>query len=69
MDRSSDQWKTGGDCRECRRKNYCRTQCSANKRFNQALILEVIARSKAGQMMAAVRGTLAAQGGDPDGEG
>ena len=48
---------------------YCNKQCSANKRFEDALIRTVIARSKAGQMMAAVRGELAAQGVEPDGEG
>lgn len=69
MAQSSDQWKTGGDCRECRRVKYCKKQCSANKRFEDALIRTVIARSKVGQMMAAVRGELAAQGVEPDGEG
>lgn len=27
----SDQWKRGGLCVMCRRKNYCKTQCRANK--------------------------------------
>lgn len=27
----NDQWKHGGDCNLCRRLEYCKTQCRANK--------------------------------------
>lgn len=30
---SVNAWKDTGDCRECRRKEYCRKDCSARKRF------------------------------------
>ena len=34
----ADQWKLGGDCVLCRRKKYCRKQCSARKKaFERAL--------------------------------
>ena len=26
----SEQWKTGGECRKCRRRNYCKTRCRKN---------------------------------------
>lgn len=26
-----EQWKHGGDCNKCRRLEYCKTQCRANK--------------------------------------
>lgn len=29
----SEQWKIMGDCNQCRRQPYCKTQCSANKKF------------------------------------
>lgn len=28
---SFDQYRNGGDCNLCKRKNYCNTQCGANK--------------------------------------
>lgn len=28
---SNEQWKTDGNCTECRRNNYCKTTCSAHK--------------------------------------
>lgn len=31
----SEQWKHEGICRECRRKNYCKKQCSANAEFTK----------------------------------
>jgi len=34
----ADSWKTNGDCKECRRKNYCRKVCTANKRWLNNLV-------------------------------
>lgn len=31
----SEQWINGGNCKLCRKKNYCSKQCSANKRYVQ----------------------------------
>ncbi|WP_394911969.1 hypothetical protein [uncultured Robinsoniella sp.] len=28
---SNEQWKESGNCKECRRKNYCKTACKAHK--------------------------------------
>lgn len=27
----NEQWKSGGQCSICKRKNYCKKQCKANK--------------------------------------
>lgn len=29
---SNEAWKDTGDCRECRRKNYCKRECTAAKK-------------------------------------
>jgi len=34
----SDNWKTNGDCKECRRKNYCTKVCTANKQMLKNLV-------------------------------
>lgn len=28
----ADSWKTDGNCKECRRREYCNKACSANKK-------------------------------------
>lgn len=28
---SDEQWKNGGDCQKCRRRNYCGTSCKKHK--------------------------------------
>ena len=38
----SEQWRTDGDCRKCRRANYCHTRCRANDRYNKRVIGQVI---------------------------
>lgn len=37
----NDQWKSGGQCSHCRRTNYCKTQCSANKRAIREAIRQI----------------------------
>lgn len=37
-----DQWKSGGRCSRCRRRDYCKTQCSANKRAIQEMTRRII---------------------------
>lgn len=40
---NSEQWKLKGQCSICRRKNYCKQQCRANKEnFTAELKAEVI---------------------------
>ena len=40
----NDQWKRGGICAMCRRKSYCKTKCSANKKFLAMRIREYLRR-------------------------
>lgn len=35
---SKDAWKDTGDCAECRRKQYCKKQCTARKKWLRAYI-------------------------------
>lgn len=35
---NNEQWKLNGDCRLCRRKNYCNKPCTACKRDLQASV-------------------------------
>lgn len=34
----NEQWKLDGNCKLCRRKNYCKTQCSKSKKSEQNAI-------------------------------
>lgn len=43
-DMLNDQWKRGGLCSMCRRKDYCKTQCRANKMYASARIREYLRR-------------------------
>lgn len=38
----SEQWKADGKCEDCRRKDYCKTQCTANKRMIRARVARLI---------------------------
>lgn len=40
----NDQWKRGGLCVMCRRKDYCKTRCTANRKYAEAHIREYIRR-------------------------
>ena len=39
---NDEQWLLQGKCSECRRKNYCKTQCTKNKRYSEASIKQAI---------------------------
>ena len=69
MDTKGDQWKSGGDCRQCRRGSYCRKPCSANKRLMKTIVHEAIRKTKAGQLMEAARAEMRRQGVGPYDEG
>jgi len=69
MEQNTEQWKTGGDCRVCRKQNYCQKPCSRNKRLMNVIIHEAIRKSKAGQLMMAARETMRESGAGPYGEG
>ena len=36
----TDQWKSEGDCKQCRRKNYCKTTCQAHAANIQRHIMQ-----------------------------
>ena len=38
----SEQWKTDGICTRCRRGDYCKTQCTRNKRAMKKLYAEAM---------------------------
>ena len=40
---SLEAWKNDGKCHECRRKDYCKTECSARKRRVRAIITAALA--------------------------
>ena len=41
---TADQWKGCGICEKCRRQNYCKTDCSAHKRYIAYMIKTELAR-------------------------
>lgn len=54
MDDKNEQWKFGGNCKFCRRAEYCKKQCRENKNFMQGVMASVLAETKLGQMMKVV---------------
>ena len=69
MQSTTDQWKSGGDCRVCRKKAYCNKPCSACKRLMNVIIHEAIRKTKAGQLMEAAREEMRKAGGGPYADG
>ena len=65
----SEQWKSGGDCRVCRKHDYCRKPCSRNKRLMNTIVMEAFRKTKAGRIMAAAREEMAKAGGGPYADG
>jgi hypothetical protein len=55
---TSDQWKQGGDCSICRRKEYCRKACRQHHLWYQRAIAQIMAKSKAGRMLSAMKRTM-----------
>lgn len=37
---TTEQWLTGGKCKDCRRRTYCQKPCTANKNAIMALVRE-----------------------------
>jgi radical SAM protein with 4Fe4S-binding SPASM domain len=44
MDKS-EQWKLEGDCKECRRKNYCGKDCKAHREATYSMIYGMVAKA------------------------
>ena len=40
----NDQWKRGGICAMCRRRDYCKTHCRANRNYVNLRIREYLRR-------------------------
>ena len=38
---NTEQWLTGGKCKDCRRRSFCQKPCTANKNAIQAIIREM----------------------------
>jgi len=55
---NSDQWKQGGDCSICRRKNYCRKDCKQHELWMKRAMAQIFAKSKAGRMLSAMKRTM-----------
>lgn len=47
---SAEAWKNTGNCKDCRRAKYCRTQCTANKKRVRK-IMELSMRAAIGKVM------------------
>jgi len=62
----SEQWKQGGDCQLCRKREYCRKSCKQHELWTQRKIAEAFARTKAGRMMSAMKKTIHDLGGETE---
>ena len=40
---NSEQWRSGGNCNLCRRKNYCSNPCTLAKKRQKAMIRGLVA--------------------------
>ena len=43
MIENNEQWLKDGNCKICRRNNYCNTQCTKNKRREKAEMSSLVA--------------------------
>ncbi len=42
---NNEQWKHGGNCNICRRKNYCSKPCTLVKRESKAVLRSLVAQT------------------------
>ncbi len=61
-----DQWKHYGRCDVCRRRPYCRTQCTANRELASVAVREYLRKTKFGRMKEAMEEALHQNGGDAE---
>lgn len=45
MEYSNEQWKSGGDCKLCRRQSYCKGDCKSHTQYTNAVFANAIART------------------------
>lgn len=43
--KDNEQWKSDGDCKACRRKNYCGKGCKAHERYIERGVRSIIAKT------------------------
>lgn len=41
---SAEAWKDTGNCRECRRRKYCKSECRASREAAQKIVNEIASR-------------------------
>ena len=58
MPGNAEQWKAGGDCSMCRRVKYCKTDCREHKAFRIRAIRMILAQSKSGKLLNAMKHQL-----------
>lgn len=46
----ADSWLTDGNCENCRRKNYCSTECKLARQRNKAILAGAVANVMVGVM-------------------
>lgn len=59
-----DQWKHYGRCDVCRRKPYCHTQCTANRKLAAVALREYLRKTQLGRMKAAMQEAMRNQAGE-----
>lgn len=45
MEYNNEQWKSGGDCKLCRKQSYCKGDCKAHTRYTNAVFANAIANA------------------------
>lgn len=50
-----EQWQNEGNCKYCRRREYCTKQCSANKRLCKLLVQNAIKQSRIAQALESMK--------------
>lgn len=48
---SSEQWKSGGDCKLCRRKKYCGKVCKQHREAIRRMVRDVILEHTGGGIL------------------
>lgn len=43
MENETEQWKSDGDCKKCRREPFCRKPCKAKKERGRSVLADAVA--------------------------
>lgn len=55
MEANPNQWQDIGNCNVCRRNQYCRTQCSANKRLMKEISRKLLRQDRAAKNLEKIK--------------